>query len=74
MNGSVRLVAIALGAALAALLYFVWDVRWYWALLAGGLAIVAVPMIHERIAGVVRRGELKEAVKKARDRDRGDKP
>jgi len=74
MSGSVRFVAIALGAAVAALLYFVWDARWYWAILAGALALVAVPMFHERIAGVLRRSDLEKAVKKARDLGRRDKP
>ena len=74
MSGSVRLVAIALGAALAALLYFVWDSRWYWAILAGVLILMAFPMLQERVTGVFRRSDMKQAVKKGRDRDRRGKP
>lgn len=74
MSGSVRLVAFAFGAAVAALLHFVWDARWYWAILAGVLAFVAFPMFHERIAGVLRRSNLKQAIKKARDLDRRNRP
>lgn len=74
MSGSVRLVAIAFGAALVALLYFVWGSRWYWALLAGALAFTATPMLHERIAGAFRRRDLKKAVKKGRDLDRRNRP
>jgi hypothetical protein len=69
MSGTVRLLAIGSGAVLAALLYFVWDSRWYWAILAGVLALVAVPMLHERISGVSRRRDLKQVVERARDPD-----
>ena len=74
MSGTVRLIAIGIGAALAALLYFAWGFRWYWAILASVLAFVAFPMVHEWIVGMLRRSDLKEAVKKARDPDRHDKP
>ncbi len=74
MSGPVRLVAIALGAALAGLLYFVWGSRWYWAILAALLAFMALPMLHERIAKVIRRSDLKKAVKRGRDLDRRSKP
>ena len=74
MSGSVRLIAIAFGAAFTGLLYFVFGSRWYWAILAGALALMAVPMLHERIAGMLRRSDLKSAVRKAREPDRRDKP
>ena len=73
MSGPVRVFAIALGAALAGLLYFVWGSHWYWAILAGVLALMAIPMLHERVAGAFRRSDLKQAVKKARDLDRDSK-
>lgn len=74
MSCPVRLVAIAFGAALAGLLYFVWDSGWYWAILAAVLAFMALPMLHERIADMLRRSDLKKAVKRGRDLDRRSKP
>lgn len=68
MSGTVRILAIAFGAALAALLYLGWHVPWYIAGPAGLIVLVVFPICHELIARLRRDVRLNDIRKVAQDR------
>jgi fatty acid desaturase len=68
VSGTVRILAIALGAAIAALLYFGWGVTWYIAGAAGLVVLIALPICHEFVVGWRRDTRLKHIQQDAQDR------
>ena len=68
MSGIVRILAIVLGIAAAAMLYFAWHFPWYLASIAAVAVLVLFPITHEFVAGLRRDVRLKHLLRHERER------
>jgi len=68
VSGTVRILALAFGAAAGTVLYLGLGFAWYVAILVGIAVLIAFPMCNEFVARLRGRARLKLIVKDAQDR------
>ena len=68
MSGTVRILAIVLGAAAGAILYFAWHFPWYLASIAAVAVLTLFPICHEFVAGLRRDARLKHLLHHEQER------